>query len=207
MKRLILASSSLQRKEILAQIGLRFETVTSKVDEKLNPRLKPKGNAEQLSLLKALTVAALYTDKADTLKKKTRKTNKEGVIVLAADTFVVLDGEIIGKPDDAKQAKRTLGRLSGRMHSVISGFTIIDTFTNKTITESVETKVYFRKISLKDIDDYVRSGEPFNKAGAYGILEKGSIFIERIDGEPFNIAGLPLYAVSEALKKFGVKVL
>jgi septum formation protein len=131
----------------------------------------------------------------------------DSAIIIAADTFVVKDSEIIGKPQDKADAKRILRSLSGRMHQVITGFTIIDSLSGKTITESAETLVYFKKLSNKEIEKYVKTGEPLDKAGAYGIQEKGGIFIERVEGEWSNIVGLPICLLYETLRKFGIDCL
>lgn len=205
MKRIILASSSPRRKALLAQIGLTFETDSSDIAEKLNPRLKPRGNAEQLSLKKARAIADKYQSN-ETLKP-TNRYSKDGVVILAADTLVVLDDEILGKAKDKFEARKILRKLSGREHAVVTGFTIIDTRSGKTVTQSVETKVFFRKLSMMEIDAYVKSGEPMGKAGAYSMQEKAAIFVVRIEGDPYNVTSLPLYKVTEELKKFGIKVL
>ena len=118
MKKIILASSSPRRKALLKQIGLEFVVDASNIEEKLNPRLKPRGNAEQLSLAKAEAVAPKYTN----------------AIIIAADTFIILDDEIIGKPLDWKTAKKTLTKISGRSHTVVTGFTIMDTDSGKVVT-------------------------------------------------------------------------
>jgi len=205
MKKIILASSSVRRKALLNQIGLSVETIKPEIDEKLNPRLKSRGNAEQLSFIKASAVAMKL--KTDNLKvNKSSKSKIEDVIIIAADTFIEFNGEILGKPIDKKDAKKTLLKLSGKSHSVITGFTILEMHTHKTITKSVVTKVIFRKISLKEIDAYIKTGEPMNKAGSYGIQDIAAVFVERIEGEPFNVVGLPLSALTEELKKFGVKL-
>jgi septum formation protein len=205
MNKIILASSSVRRKALLNQIGLSVETIKPEIDEKLNPRLKPRGNAEQLSLAKVNAVAQKLKD--DNLKiSKASKIMNEDVIIIAADTFIVFNGEILGKPIDKKDAKKTLLKLSGKSHSVITGFTILEMNSHKTITKSVVTKVFFRKISLKEIDAYIKTGEPMNKAGSYGMQDLAAIFVERIEGEPFNVVGLPLSALTEELKKFGVKL-
>lgn len=191
MKQIILASSSPRRKALLQQIGLKFKVDAGNIEEKLNPRLKPRGNAEQLSLLKAKAVATKYSD----------------AMIIAADTLVILDEEIIGKPKDEKDVRRILHKLSGRAHVVVTGFTITDTVTKKTVTKSVETNVYFKRLSEKEIDGYLDTGEPFNKAGAYGMQDKGGIFIAKVEGEWSNVVGLPLCALYEELKKFGVKII
>ena len=209
MKKIILASSSPRRKALLHQIGLSFETIKPEVEEKLNPRLKPRGNAEQLSLKKALAVRDILNSQSVNSKKRLgiRGNGGDGFIIIAADTFVVLDGEIIGKPGDKKEAKKILLKLSGRGHIVVTGFTILDTTSKKSITKSIVTKVYFNKLSLSEIDSYIKTGEPMGKAGSYGMQGIGAVFIEKIEGDPFNVIGLPLQIVCEELKKFGVRFL
>lgn len=206
MKKIILGSSSIRRKALLSQIGLIFEIEKPEIDEKLNPRLKPKGNVENISLLKANAIyEKLKLKKLLNTENRIRNNEKNGYIIITADTFVVFDGEIIGKPEDKKKAKKVLSKLSGKSHTVVTGFTILDTSTKKTITRSVDTKVSFRKLSLKEIDSYIKTGEPMDKAGGYGMQGLGAIFVESIEGDPFNVVGLPLQALSEELKKFGIK--
>jgi septum formation protein len=188
MKQIILASTSPRRKELLRKTGLKFKVVSSDYLEKFNPRLKARSNAEYLSAGKAKAVANIYPD----------------AIIIAADTFVVFQDEFLGKPVDEKSAKRMLRKLSGTRHQVITGFTIIDTTNGKTITKSVVTDVYVKKLSVKEIEGYVASGESLDAAGAYKIQEKGSAFIEKIDGDFFNVVGLPVNALVEELKHFGV---
>lgn len=191
MKKLILASTSPRRKKLLEQIGLQFEAVPSKTEEKMNPRLKPRSQAEFLSQQKAQEVTPKY----------------KNALILAADTLVVFEDQIIGKPQSPDDAKRMLRKLSGKPHLVITGYTIIDTEKNKSVTESVATTVYMKKMSEKDIHAYVKSGEPLDKAGGYGLQEKGGIFVKKVDGDPSNVVGLPLPSLVESLKKFGVHVL
>lgn len=190
MKNIILASKSPRRKELLEKLGLKFEVEESGFDENSvdQTKFKPLELAKFLSLQKAKTTA---------------KKHKEAIII-AADTFVVVDGEIFGKPKDKKEALKKLNKLKGRMHLVITGFTILDSKSNKISTKAVVTKVYFRKLSKKEINAYVESGEPMDKAGAYAVQEKGSDFVEKIEGDFFNVVGLPIYALTEELKKFGV---
>ncbi len=190
MKQIILASTSPRRKELLHLIGLKFRAVGSNFDEKLNPRLKPRSNAEQLSLGKAQAVAADHAD----------------CIIIAADTFIVFDDEILGKPGTAKAAKHTLSKLSGRQFEVITGFTILDVEEDKCITKSVVTTVLMKKLTKREIEGYVATGEPLDAAGAFKMQEKGSAFVERIEGSYFNIVGLPIYELCEELKKFGIYV-
>lgn len=193
MKKLILASASPRRKQLLQQIGLDFEILASNIDEKLNPRLKPLHQVESLSLQKA---------EATSLMK-----GANNAIILAADSMVAVGDEIMGKPKDEKDAKRMLRKLSGTTHSIVTGFTLLDTTTKKKVTKSVETKVWFKKLSPQEISAYVKTKEPFDKAGAYAIQEIGSIFVEKIEGDYQGAVGLPLFAVARELKKFGIKVL
>lgn len=190
-KQLILASASPRRKKLLEQIGLIIKVVPSNIDEKLNPRLKPKAQAEQLSLQKAQAVA---------------KTTKDAIII-AADTLVIIENEILGKPKDQKDARRMLKKLRNRKHSVITGYTILDTETKKVITTAEETFVHMKKLSDKEIDAYIKTKEPFDKAGAYAINERGSLLMEKIHGDFFNVVGLPLRSIADSLKKFGIDVL
>lgn len=191
MKQIILASQSPRRKQLLDQLGIKYKVVPSNIEEKMNPRLKPRSQAEQLSLQKAETVANKHPH----------------AIIIAADTIIVLKDEILGKPTSLSDAKRMLSKLSGKMHFVITGFTIYDTTSQKMITDSVVTKVYFKKLSKREIDNYVTTEQLMDKAGAYAVQEKGALFVEKIEGDFFNVVGLPIFAVSEQLKKFGVKIL
>ena len=191
MKKIILASASPRRKEILKVTGLDFIVCASNYEEDFNLSLKPRELARFLSRIKAEAVAHKY-DKS---------------IIIAADTFIVLKNRLLGKPHTEKEAEKMLKMLNGKEHSVITGFTIMDTGTSKMLSKSVETKVHFKKLSGEEISAYVRSKEPLDKAGAYAIQGLGAVFIKKIDGDFFNVMGLPLYAVTESLKKFGVDVL
>lgn len=191
MKQIILASSSPRRKQLLKQLELSFTVVPSKIEETFNPRLKPKAQAESLSLQKAQTVAEKQKD----------------ALIIAADTIVFIDDEMLAKPTDATDAKRMLKKLNGKPHTVITGYTIIDTTTKKILTHSIETTVYMKKLSEKEINNYIKTKEPFDKAGAYAIHEKGALLMEKIEGDFFNVVGLPISALSDSLKKFGITVL
>ena len=128
-------------------------------------------------------------------------------IVIAADTFIVFEDTVMGKPGTEAEARWMLETINGKAHSVITGFTILDTDRNKKLSRSVETKVYLKKLTSQEIDSYVKSGEPLDKAGAYAIQGLGAVIVEKIEGDYFNVVGLPLQALSEALKEFGVRVL
>jgi septum formation protein len=191
IKTIILASASPRRKEILGKTGLKFGIDESRYEEKTDIGLKPHDLAEFLSREKAREVARRHKD----------------ALVIAADTIVVLRGRIFGKPSDTEQAKEMLRGFSGKTHSVITGFTIIDTASNKEISRSITSKVFFKKLSTDEIEAYIRSGEPLGKAGAYAVQGLGAVFIKKIEGDFFNVMGLPLYALMGSLKKFGVNLL
>ena len=188
MKSIILASASPRRKELLEKIGLKFKVVESNYREYFDPKLTPHTLAKKLSWEKA---KAVY------------KKNKNSIII-AADTLVVCNGKILGKPKDKKDAKQMLKFLSGKVHLIITGFTIIDEL-DKIITKSEETKIYMRKITSAEINSYIKTNEPYDKAGGYAIQGKAEKFIEKIDGDLFNAIGLPLNDLIEELKKVFVK--
>jgi len=191
MKTIILASASPRRKEILRKTGLKFRVDASEYSEDNGHNLPPHKLATYLSLEKAKSVARKY----------------KNAIIISADTFIVFNGRIFGKPVNISDARKMLRLFRGKPHSVITGFTIIDTSTNKKVSRSIETKVYFRKLMNSEIESYIRTKEYIDKAGAYGIQGMGALLIEKIEGDYFNVMGLPLTALVESLKKFGVKVL
>jgi len=191
VKKIILASASPRRQELLERIGLKFEVEPSRYEEQTILALGPHELVKRNSLEKAKTVAA----------------RRRNAIIIAADTIGVFRGRILGKPHTPTEARKMLTALSGRSHRVITGFTITDSETGKTTSRSVETKVYFRKLTPEEIDAYVRTGEPLDKAGAYAIQGLGALIVERIDGDYYNVIGLPLCALVEALKEFGVSTL
>lgn len=191
MRQIILASKSPRRKQLLKQIGLDFVAVESGVEEKLNPRLKPKQQAAQLSRQKAYAVAKRFPHS----------------LIIAADTLVALGDEVIVKPKSENEARVLLKKLSGKMHCVHTGFTIIDTITGKKVTKSLMTKIWFRKLGRLEIDAYVLIEKPYDKAGAYGVQGLAAVFVEKIEGDFFSVVGLPLYSLALELKKFGVRIL
>ncbi len=188
---LILASASPRRKALLEQIGLKFMVDASYHAEKVPLDLKPEQLVEALSREKARTVARKYPD----------------ALVIAADTIGVLKGKIVGKPHSAEEASQMLQMLSGKSHQVITGFTVLDSASGKTVTRKVETQVYIRNLSSAEIESYVKSGEPLDKAGSYAIQGLGSVIVEKIIGDYYNVVGLPLNALTESLKEFGINIL
>jgi septum formation protein len=185
-KRLILASTSPRRKELLASTGLEFEAVPSEYEEDMTLPMEPHELAKYLSRGKAEAVA---------------KTHKNA-IVIGADTFVVYDGGVLGKPHTPEKAKEMLQRLNGTVHSIITGLTVIDSDTSKSVSQAIEAKIYFRDLSEKEIDDYIATGEPLDKAGAYAVQGLGKSLIEKTEGDYNAIVGLPTDVLLEVLKEF-----
>ena len=184
MKRFILASKSPRRKELLEKEGYYFDIMESHIEEQFQSNLSPAQNALNIARQKALDVA-----------KKT-----DGVI-LAADTVVSIQSQLIGKPKDHRHAKKMLQMLSGQTHTVITAFVIYDTVSQKEISDTVATKVTMKKLTEKQIDDYLKLEESLDKAGAYAVQEKGDRFIAKIEGSYTNVVGLPIKEVKAALKK------
>lgn len=182
---IILASASPRRKKLLEQIGLKFTVKVSDIDENNVPNLPPEKLAEYLSLKKAKKLAKEYP-------KST---------IIGADTLIVCNKKILGKPKSKQNAKEILKKLRGRMHVIITGVTVIK--ARKIQTSHVSTKVYFKKLTDDEINAYIKTGEPMDKAGAYGIQEKGVLFVERIDGDYPNVVGLPLVLIDKMLKELG----
>ena len=190
MRDIILASTSKQRYDILKRTGIQFAVEDSGYDEDLTLPMPPHELAKHLAEGKAAAVAARHPD----------------ALVIGADTVVVCNDEIFGKPLTAERAREMLQKLSGASHTILTGFVVIDTKTGKKGARAVETKVYFKKVSDADIDAYVATGEPLGKAGGYAIQGSGARFLERLEGDRDNVVGLPLAALLEELAKFGVAV-
>lgn len=188
--RLILASASPRRKALLERLGIPFEVQVSQAEEKTDPSWSPEEAARHLALLKAQDVAGRVQD----------------ALVIGADTIVVLDGEILGKPRSPAEAKDMLRRLSQRRHEVITGLALVDTVNGAVDLCHETTSVWFRRLAEEEIDWYVSTGEPMDKAGAYGIQGKGALLVERIDGCFFNVVGLPLTRLYLLLKAKGFKL-
>jgi len=188
---LILASASPRRKELLKQVGLEFIVDASNHPEDIHSNLSPEELVKTLSLEKARATAKKHPD----------------AIIIAADTIGVLGGKIVGKPHTAEEARKMLQMLSGKSHSVITGLTVLDSALNKTATRTVETMVYIKQLSLVEIQNYLDTGESLDKAGAYAIQGLGAVIVEKIVGDYYNVVGLPLNALAECLKEFGVMLL
>lgn len=193
MRKIVLASQSPNRKKIMEQVGLQFEVCPSNYEEDMTVKLHP------MELVKIMSEG-----KAEDVVKKYQG---QDAVVIAADSIIAFENEVFGKPKSTERAKEMLRRISGRVHSALTGFTIIDAQTGKKVSKSVETKVYFKELLPEEIDAYVATGDPLEKAGAYEIQALGSLFVSKIEGDYANIAGLPIFHVAEELKKFGVKIL
>ncbi len=183
-EKIILASASPRRRELLSLITTDFEVITADVDETVDENETPENTVMMLSKKKAMAVSLLH---------KGRK-------VIGADTIVVCDGKILGKPVSRKNAEEMLKMLSGRTHQVLTGVTITD--GEKTETFFVASDVTFFRLTDEEISAYAESGESDDKAGAYGIQGKGSLLVEKINGDYFNIVGLPVSALNKKLKAF-----
>ncbi|MFW5992259.1 MAG: Maf family protein [Halanaerobiaceae bacterium] len=190
-QKLILASASPRREKLLKQLGLHFTVVPSNINEDRYLHLPPVELVNELSLAKAEEVAELV----------------ENTVIIAADTIVVLNDAVIGKPEDTEDAKKMLQRLSGTKHTVYSGLAVLSTENGFSKSDYDQTDVYIRNLSDREIDAYIRSGEPMDKAGAYGIQGLGGIFVERINGSFFTVMGLPIHILSVMLKDFAINIL
>ena len=187
---IILASNSPRRRELLAQIGIRdFQILSPDVDEAVESGLSPARMVETLSLRKARAAAG--------------RAGAEDLII-AADTVVALDGRVLGKPRDQGEAFAMLSALSGREHRVYTGVTVLG--GGRAATEHEETAVAFRALTPEEIRDYIATGEPMDKAGAYGIQGVGALLVQGIRGDYCNVVGLPLFRLGRMLSGFGVKL-
>jgi len=186
---MILASASPRRKELLLQSGYKFKVIEPDVNENLKADEDPRDYITRISKEKVKSVA--------------RELDLNEIII-AADTIVLVEGLILGKPKDSHDAKRMLDILSGNQHSVISGFVIMNTSNNYFHSQTVETKVTFRNIAPDEIEGYIKTGEPFDKAGAYAIQGQGASLVKRIEGSYTNVVGLPLAEIVDILDSIGV---
>ncbi len=187
---IILASQSPRRKELLAAHGILFSVFVTDADETVCEPMTPYELVEELSYRKAQSAAESFLG--------------DSVLIIAADTVVALDNEIFGKPEDEADAKRMLTKLSGKAHSVFTGVTLAyvdgETVTYKKTV--CETKVYFYPISEEELNEYLKTNEPYDKAGSYAIQGIATKFVEKIEGDFDNVVGLPVYAIIEDVKAY-----
>ena len=179
---LILASASPRRKELLEKFGVPFVIRAADIDETMNPARSPYDEVGRVSRLKAMATPRESED-----------------ILIAADTIVVCEGKVLGKPRDEAEAAQMLGLLSGRDHQVMTGCTVLRGDRSVTFTEV--TDIHFRELSEKEIARYVASGEPMDKAGSYGIQGGAALFCERMVGDYYNVMGLPVCRLGQVLKE------
>ena len=189
-KRLILASASPRRRELMDRFGVTYETIPARGGEHAPPGLTPGETVALLAEGKAAEVAAAAGADA---------------VVIAADTVVELDGELLGKPGTPARAEEMLSRLSGRAHRVWTGVCVRQ--GDRVLIRSEFTAVHFRPLSREEIRGYIATGEPLDKAGAYGYQGLASLFVERIEGDFFNVMGLPVCTLGLMLREFGVELL
>lgn len=198
ISQLVLASSSPRRKELVASLGLSLPVyiLSTDTDESILPGWSPVQVVEQLSLRKAQAAVRMLQQKQD----------KETSLIIGADTIVVLDGDILGKPSHDEEAKAMLRRLQGRAHEVYTGVACVVSSNGEAAVAHRMTKVQMKPLSEQQIARYVATGEPRDKAGSYGIQGLGSTMVERIDGCYFNVVGLPLALLSDMLAQYDVHV-
>lgn len=183
---IILASKSPRRQELLSLMGLEFQVITADIDETIDKSLPIEQEIARLSRQKAEAI-----DDNDN-------------IIISADTVVVLGNTVMGKPRDAENARQMLNVLSGKTHRVITAVTVKN--GDKIRTEVVITEIVFRELSKREIDSYVASGSPMDKAGAYGVQEKAAAFVKEIHGDYFSVVGLPVCTLAVMLREFGVEI-
>ncbi len=187
MRKIVLASKSPRRRELLENIGLKFSVIVTDTDEEqVSKDLEPGLYVRELSFLKA-TSAARFADKDS--------------FVIGADTVVVFEGEILGKPKDKEDAANMLRKLSGKVHSVYTGITVTDTNDMHSVSEYEKTDVSFRELSDREINHYINNFNVLDKAGAYGIQEFASTFVNSVRGDYFNIVGLPVCRLCTLVSK------
>lgn len=186
---IILASASPRRRELLERVGLRIQVVPSTIAEDALSDETPQQHVIRLSRAKALEVAG--------------RPDQAGRWFIGSDTVVVCDGQLLGKPADAGQAGAMLRRLSGRSHQVFSGYAVHDRLGGRTLCDAIATTVEFKRLTVPEIEGYIATGEPFDKAGAYAIQGVGAFMVPRIEGSYANVVGLPLCEVLAALEMLG----
>jgi septum formation protein len=179
---LILASASPRRKELLSLFGIPFEIRVADIDETMDPAKAPFEEVARVSRCKAMAVSAQSQD-----------------VVIAADTIVVCEGKVLGKPKSAEEAAQMLNLLSGRDHQVMTGCTVLRGDSRETFTDV--TDLHFRHLSEKEIARYIASGEPMDKAGAYGIQGGAALFCEKMNGDYYNVMGLPVCRLWQTLRR------
>jgi len=185
--KIILASASPRRAELLFQIGVKFELVPSQIEERPHPDEAPPDYITRIARAKVIAVAR----------------HQEAGLIIGADTVVVLDGRLLGKPVDDHDAKSMLKQLSGRWHAVMTGVALYDVESRHEVADYEKTLVKFAQLTDREIDWYVHTGEPKDKAGAYGIQGLGGLFVDEIAGNYYNVVGLPIPLVYRLARRLG----
>lgn len=185
-KPLILASKSPRRSELLKLIGLSFKVIPGEIDERSLYDPIPDHHVQRLAAKKARQVGE----------------TQENAIIIGADTIVVIDGDILGKPENDTEARNMLKKLSGQTHEVFTGFALLDRPGDHILTSYDRTSVTFRDLSDGEIEQYIQTGSPLDKAGAYGIQDQSAIFVKKIEGCFYNVVGLPLTRLYCSLFEF-----
>lgn len=187
---IILASKSPRRRQLLEQMGLEFRVLTAQADEAMDPAKPVDQEIGRVSCLKAEAVRAQVQPED---------------LIIAADTLVCVDGKRLGKPHSPQEAEDMLRLLSGRAHTVMTGVSVVCGGRTETFTE--QTKIRFRDLSEAEIRAYVATGEPMDKAGAYGIQGLAGLFVSGMDGDYYNVMGLPICRLTQVLRSFGIVIL
>ncbi|MDI4644853.1 Maf family protein [Cohnella hashimotonis] len=190
---LVLASTSPRRQQLIGLLGLPVEIIPSHADEDTPADWSPARIVEELAHRKASAV-------------RERAAQTQGAIVVGSDTIVVLDGDVLGKPKDRADAVSMLTRLAGRGHEVFTGLCCIEAASGRTVVSHSVTRVFMRPLAENQIVRYVESGEPMDKAGAYGIQEIGAMLVDRIEGDFFTVVGLPVSMLAAQLGEFGLQL-
>ena len=189
--RIILASASPRRAQLLQQIGVEFEVAPGNVTEMPHPDEAPPDYITRISRAKVIAAARGF----------------DSGLVLGADTVVVLDGQLLGKPEDEAAARRMLSQLSGKWHAVMTGVALYDIESRREVADYDKTLVKFAQITDGEIDWYLKTGEPMDKAGAYGIQGRGGLFVDEIAGNYYNVVGLPIPLVYRLARRLGYSFL
>ena len=190
-RKIILASGSKQRRRLLKIIGLDFKIEKSGYIEDMTEKIPAHKLAQKLALGKARDIAKKH----------------KNAIIIGADSFVILGKKFLGKPHTPQKTREILKKISGKKHRLITGIAIIDTKKNKTFTDYEITEIWFKKLTMKEIEEYIKSGEPLDKAGGYAIQKLGCLFIEKINGNYTNVVGLPINKIYKYLLKLNVDIL
>lgn len=190
MINIILASSSPRRKELMQLLDIDFTVLVREIEELIDPLLSPEENVKQLALKKAMAIAADYPQS----------------LIIGCDTVVVCDEKVLGKPKSPEHAKKMLAYLSGKEHYVCTGTALINLYKNIRISFYETTYVTMKQLDPEEIDHYVATGEPLDKAGAYGIQGKGAVYIKKITGDYYNVVGLPIHRLYEVLRQVNKEI-